>query len=333
MSNQTSENVDIKALEEAKRLAQEKLHQLEKELSKAKENAMYSSSIPQEEQDDNAEEDVEISESAQSKPSDSLKDAKKKDKEQERLAKLKKSREKEKEQLELYAKSVANRTKGKIKAEPGNLKVRYTNSEVFIFIVDDNELQLKVMQEQFKNSRSFKNTKGFTSGETLLKYLKTRKFPKKSIILVVMDYFLENSDDEDAQNGIAVLAQIKEYDPDIEVIMLSSHADVDIAASAAHFGAITFIQKGNDAMKKVFNNIVWTIREKDQIQKKADTKAFIKSAIIIFFVIIIGLVGIDVVLKGKLGIAWWAKAAPAIEQAAPVVPPTTETPPTAPKTE
>ncbi len=212
-----------------------------------------------------------------------------------------KRKEIEKRKLENFKISIANRTQGKTPADPGNTGMKHTNCEVFIFIVDDNELQLKVLQEQFKNTRSFKKTKGFTNGKDLLNYVKTRKFPKKSIFLVIMDYFLEDSDDEEAQNGIAVLNDLKAYDPSIDVIMLSSHSDVDIAASASHFGAITFIQKGPEAFRKILNNIVWAINEQKKIRKKADSKRILRIGIIVFILAFVILFTIDYFFR-NLGI-------------------------------
>ncbi|MFO7868412.1 MAG: response regulator, partial [Bacteroidales bacterium] len=201
----------------------------------------------------------------------------------------------EETQIKNYNLSIKNRIKGKKPVAAGNKGMKHTNGEVFVFLVDDNEMQLKVLQEQFKNTKSFKKTKGFTSGKSLLSYIKERKFPKHSIILVIMDYFLENSDNEESQNGIAVLNHIKEYDPNIEVIMLSSSSDVDIATSSSHFGAVTFIQKGKDAFKKILNNMIWAIHEQEKIRKKAETKRIIKSAIIIFLFFLIGIIAYDAI--------------------------------------
>lgn len=313
-----ADNSDLNSLEKAKHQAEATVRELEDALAKAKEIAnkkiqeiddvLKTSKISEDKKGVSSESksvmpvDTSKAETPRAetvKPDKPQKEAIKKkaevktSKDAEKLERKKKQRAHEEKQLENLKVAISNRTKGKVAAEPGNDKVKHTACEVFIFCVDDNQLQLKVLLEQFKNTRSFKRTKGFTNGADLLKYLKTRKFPKKSIILIVMDYFLENTDDEEAKNGISVLADIKEYDPDIEVIMLSSSEDVDIAASASHFGAVTFIKKGNDAFKKVVNNIVWTIREKEQVRKKADTKQMVKSLIIGFALIIISLIAID----------------------------------------
>lgn len=222
-----------------------------------------------------------------------IKQEKLQEKERKKLELLAKKKDLEKQRLEKHKISVANRVKGKVPAEPGNTGVKQTAAEVFVYVVDDNELQLKVLQEQFKNTKSFKKTKGFTNGKDLLEYIKTRKFPKRSIILVIMDYFLEDSDDEESQNGIAVLNELKQYDPSIEVIMLSSSSDVDIAASASYFGAVTFIQKGKDAMKKILNNMIWTITDQEKIRKKAETKKILQISLIVFISIIVSLLVID----------------------------------------
>ena len=228
-------------------------------------------------------------------------DSKQHEKDMQKIALNQKKKDLERKQIQNFEISVANRTKGKVPAEPGNTGIKHTHCEVFVFVVDDNELQLKVLQEQFKNTRSFKKTKGFTNGKDLLEYIKTRKFPKKSIFLIIMDYFLEDSDDEEAQNGIAVLNDLKAYDPNIEVIMLSSHSDVDIAASASYFGAVTFIQKGKDAFKKILNNMVWAIHEQEKIRKKADAKRVLRIGIIAFISIFVILITIDYFFR-NLGI-------------------------------
>ena len=287
------------------------------DLEKAKQEAL--SKLQEIEQLQNAQKeskvDVVVDAPSTSESSNSDKSAKEKSK--EKVEKILDKKSKEQEQLKNFAVSISNRTKGKELAEPGNKGVKHTHCEVFIFLVDDNELQLKVLQEQFKNTRSFKKTKAFTNGKDLLDYIQYTKFPKNSIFLVVMDYFLEDSDDEEAQNGIAVLNDLKSYDPNIEVIMLSSHADVDIAASASYFGAVTFIQKGKDAFNKIINNIVWAIHEQEKIRKKADSKKLIKIGIIGFLGLIFILVLADALSGGKLGVIP-VMSAPEAVPAAPV---------------
>lgn len=217
----------------------------------------------------------------------------KKEEELEQIRKKLKAREAEKQQIATLNKILVQRTKGDSPAEPGNTGIKHTNAEVFIYVIDDNALQLKVMLEKFKNTKSFKKAKGFTSGNECLQYIKKHRYPKNSMIMVVVDYFLEASkNEEDVETGIDVMNKLKDYDSDIEVIVLSGSDDVDIAASAAHFGAISFVKKGDDDFKKIVNNIVWAIHEKTKVRKKADTQRMLKNLAIgigIAFAIIIGL--------------------------------------------
>jgi len=280
--------------EEEEIISEEKEEEEEEEEEVVKQKVNTPSTPAKKKAEPKKKEAVISKENAKKAKIEAAKKEKSKIKEQEKIERINKLRSREEEQLKNYSISMNNRKKGKVPAEPGNKGIRHTYAEVFVFVVDDNELQLKVLQEQFKNTRSFKNTKGFTNGADLLKYIKTRKFPKMSILLVVMDYFLEDSDDEEAQNGIAILNELKEYDPNIEVIMLSSSSDVDIATSASYFGAVTFIQKGKDAFKKVLNNLVWAIHEQEKIRKKSDTKKMIKIGIIGFVTVIVALLVIDI---------------------------------------
>lgn len=229
----------------------------------------------------------------------------KKDEEKEKISKLLKSRESEKEQIAELKKSLEKRTKGDKPAEPGNTGIKHTNAEVFIYVVDDNALQLKVLIEKFKTTKSFKTAKGFSSGEECLTYIKKHKYPKNSMIMTVVDYYLDDKGNgEESNTGIDVLHKLKDYDSDIEVIVLSGSDDVDIAASATHFGAISFVKKGEDDFKKIVNNIVWAIHEKAKIRKKADTQNMIKNitiGIIVFTILSFGIYFISAYLDSLKG--------------------------------
>lgn len=195
-------------------------------------------------------------------------------------------------QLEAYAISQKKRALGKVKAPDGN-KVRSSVCDVFVYLVDDNGLQLKVMQEKFKNTRSFKRTEVFKSGEECLGFVKKHKFPKRSIILVVADFNLENSDDEDVMNGIDLLCELKKYDPEIEVIILSGTTDEHIINAASKYGAVSFVQKGPESFKNVLNTMLWAIRERDTIRKTAEAKSGVKmmATILIVSFILLGIMG------------------------------------------
>jgi FixJ family two-component response regulator len=290
----------IESLEQAKKLAEETVQEMEQTLLKMKQEASskvkeIDDALNQARQQVSVQEpSAKVSNEPTTTPVETPKAVKserpvetpkkviedkdtKKEEEKERIEKLLKSRENEKQQIAELKKNLEKRTKGDKPAEPGNTGIKHTNAEVFIYIVDDNPLQLKVLLEKFKTTKSFKTAKGFTNGEDCLQYIKKHKYPKNSMIMAVVDYYLDDKGNgEESNTGIDVLHILKDYDSDIEVIVLSGSDDVDIAASATHFGAVSFVKKGEDDFKKIVNNIVWAIHEKAKVRKVAETQNMIK---------------------------------------------------------
>jgi|GEM_PF-1636131 len=285
-------------LEAAKKVADERVAELEKQLAAARKEAETKALQLQEEKLAGKESSAEIEDAEEQAVENNKKETAKKTaakeksspKKDEGFEQSKKKKNAEKAQLEAYAISQKNKKSGKVKVGEGN-KVKHSVCEVFVYLVDDNELQLKVLQEKFKNTRSFKRTEAFASGEECLAYIKKHKYPARSIILVIADFHLDDSDDEDVMNGIDLLGELKQYDPTIEVIMLSGSNDDHVVRAAAKYGATNFIQKGPDSFKKTLNSMLWAIREKDSIRKTAESKNSIKNLIVgmivIFFVIFV----------------------------------------------
>ena len=60
---------------------------------------------------------------------------------------------------------------------------------------------------------------------------------EQSVDLVILDVWLPN------MGGIDVLKEIKKEYPNIEVIMISGHANIDIAVKAVKLGAFDFLEK------------------------------------------------------------------------------------------
>jgi CheY-like chemotaxis protein len=194
-------------------------------------------------------------------------------------------------QLQSYYLSQKARAMGKEKAPEGN-KMKQTACQVYLYLVDDNQLQLKVLQERFKNTRSLKTTVPFSSAEKCLAYVKKHKYPARSIIIVVADFNLDNPEDEDAMNGIDLLGELKKFDPEIEVIMLTGSKSEHVKSAAAKYGATNFIEKGPESFKATLDAIVWSVREKDGLRETAEAKASIKTiaiGLVVFFIILVGL--------------------------------------------
>ncbi len=164
-------------------------------------------------------------------------------------------------------------------------------NQINIFIVDDNELDAKVLTQEFELNTTYE-VRQFQSGEHFLQFLKANPPHKKSIVIVILDYIL-NSTNIEAKNGIEILKSIKEINHDYEVIMISSQPDVDIVTSAIHYGAVTFVKKNENCFMRIQNNINWIVSKKVLKRKRYSTIA----TIFIFFMIFIGISSLVLILS------------------------------------
>ncbi|MFQ6093087.1 MAG: sigma-54-dependent transcriptional regulator [bacterium] len=102
-----------------------------------------------------------------------------------------------------------------------------------VLIVDDEQSVREVLSETLK-SEGFLCTAS-KSGDEALQVLKRDRFH-----LVITDLKMPGKD------GIALLREIKEYDPDICVILLTGHGTVETAVEAMKMGAYDYITKPQD---------------------------------------------------------------------------------------
>ena len=83
------------------------------------------------------------------------------------------------------------------------------------------------------------SSKGFLVKVALNSDAAINEIKKASIDLVLLDVWLEGS----KKNGLQLLKIIKNYNPNTPVILISGHADIDIAVKAIKEGAFYFIEK------------------------------------------------------------------------------------------
>jgi len=101
-----------------------------------------------------------------------------------------------------------------------------------ILVIDDNSDIRKLISEILKD-RGFKVREGANFDQALLEIKK--KLPDVAII----DVKLDKGDND----GIELLENIKKIDEDVPVIMISGHANVQMAVDSLKLGAFEFIQK------------------------------------------------------------------------------------------
>ncbi len=99
-----------------------------------------------------------------------------------------------------------------------------------ILIVDDEEIIVRLLTMSLR-SDGYEVVSAFSGEEGL------EVFKKSSPDIVVTDIKMPGMD------GLELLKQIKEIDPDREVIIVTGHGDVDSTITALQYGASDFINK------------------------------------------------------------------------------------------
>ncbi len=159
---------------------------------------------------------------------------------------------------------------------------RYAEENVILYLVDDNELYLKVLEQKFRNTSSYIiNT--FSTGEKFLDYILSNPPHKHSCPIAILDYNLTTLNNLEAKDGIKILKTTKDIHSEIEILMLSSEENMQIADSAIKLGATTFIEKNDNSFLRLSNNIKWILSQKVLNLRKEHNKF----AQIIFFSILV----------------------------------------------
>ena len=131
--------------------------------------------------------------------------------------------------------------------------------KTIIFLVDDDVLFLKNLEIQFKQTTDF-IIHTFPTGEICLENLSLKP------TIIILDYNLSGIEKE-AMNGIKTLDKIKEADPSISVIMLSSQDKIEIAVDCMHHKAFDYVVKSETAFVRLQKTIAG-IMQFDKINKQ-----------------------------------------------------------------
>jgi two-component system OmpR family response regulator len=120
-------------------------------------------------------------------------------------------------------------------------------NKIKIFLVDDDALFLKSLEIEFIENPDFV-VETFSTGELCIANISNNPD------VVILDYQLDGVE-ENAMNGIKTLDQIKAFNPDIPVIMLSSQDKIEIAVNCMHHKAFDYIIKSETAFIRLKKNI------------------------------------------------------------------------------
>jgi DNA-binding NarL/FixJ family response regulator len=124
------------------------------------------------------------------------------------------------------------------------------NKQIRIFLVDDDALFLKSMEIEFIHHGDFV-IETYATGELCIENL------SHNPDVIILDYHLDGIDNN-AMNGIQTLDQIKAFNPDIPVVILSSQDKIEVAINCMHHKAVDYVVKSETAfvrLQQIITNI------------------------------------------------------------------------------
>jgi len=122
--------------------------------------------------------------------------------------------------------------------------------KIKLFLVDDDALYLKLLEIEFREHADF-TIETYATGELCVEHLSNNPD------VIILDYKLDGID-KNAMNGIATLDKIKDFIPDVPVVMLSAQDKIDVAVNCMHHHAFDYVVKSETAflrLQKIITNI------------------------------------------------------------------------------
>jgi len=134
-----------------------------------------------------------------------------------------------------------------------------TSDKIKLFLVDDDALFLKSLEIDFLEHGNFE-IETYSTGEHCLANLSNKPD------VIILDYHLDGID-KNAINGIDTLDKIKEFNPEIAVIMLSSQDKIDVAIDCMHHQAFDYVVKSETAFVRL-QKIISSLFELRKMKKE-----------------------------------------------------------------
>ncbi len=134
-----------------------------------------------------------------------------------------------------------------------------SENKINLFLVDDDAVFLKSMAIEFGLETEY-NVTTFATGELCLQNL------DKNPTVIILDYQLDGIN-KNAMNGIQTLDKIKEFNPNIPVVMLSSQDKIEVAVSCMHHKAFDYVVKSETAFVRI-QKIIIAILQYQKMEKE-----------------------------------------------------------------
>ena len=126
--------------------------------------------------------------------------------------------------------------------------------KIRVLLVDDEQEFVEVLAERLE-VRDIVVTKAFSGDEALA------RIKEKPVDVVILDVAMPGKD------GVATLKEIKQFNPILEVIMLTGNATVDSAVEGMRLGAYDYLMKPTET-KDLLEKIVKAYKRKTEQEER-----------------------------------------------------------------
>jgi len=134
-----------------------------------------------------------------------------------------------------------------------------------IYIISQDTLFIKDIEKQIRERHTTIDLIKNTTGEGFFQNLTFNPPKEKTTTLILLDYNLKSRDYINAQNGIAILKEIKKKYPNWEVVLFAPPQDMKIKRDALRKGAKSFIVKNNNSVTRLMY-IIQNILNKKKLE-------------------------------------------------------------------
>lgn len=129
-------------------------------------------------------------------------------------------------------------------------------NEYSVFLVDDDKMFLAALRntlvQQFGTSLKVSE---YATGEECLEHIFQFHPGIDTPDIVILDYYLTDSEHPDAMDGLKVLKEIKSASKDSVVIMLSAQDKLQVAVDSIKNGAYEYVAKSESAFVRIQNTL------------------------------------------------------------------------------
>jgi len=144
------------------------------------------------------------------------------------------------------------------------------SNDILIFIVEDDQTQSEILNDKLLEYNSEYNIIQFKNGIDLIYHFKN-EYSNNKYNYVILDYYLQTTEDSDTLNGIEVIKLLGIQNPDVKIILFSAFDSEDDASFKDLINepnVIEFVKKSEHAFTRIQNIIRFDYAQKSLLKKK-----------------------------------------------------------------